>query len=78
MKYAQIKDGLVKNIIIVDDEVPLDTFKEGFDEIVKLDKPNLDPDIGFKYDGKDFVKVDSVFPQDDDIVEASPNGQGPI
>lgn len=53
--YAQIKSGIVQNIILIDDGTDVTGFLEGYDALVKID--GLDPSIaiGWTYDGEVFA-----------------------
>lgn len=54
MRYAQIKNGKVENIIICDENSPLDLLGQGYDYFVRVDELETQPDIGFSYDGANF------------------------
>lgn len=59
MVYAQIKDGIVQNVIALNDEDLLSTFAVGFDYCIIIDqeqKPT--PAIGWSYDGEAFNPPD--------------------
>jgi hypothetical protein len=60
MKYAQILNSLVANVIVLDDESLAPIFKEGFDDLVRVDELDIKPDIGWSYDGTNFLQ-----PQED-------------
>jgi len=55
MIYAQIKNGIVVNTIVVDDGSVLPLVSTGFDALVRTD--NLDPQPGMRwlYDGTNFT-----------------------
>lgn len=55
MLYAQILNGVVQNIIVLDDASLIPTFSTGFDYLVRIDNLDLQPNIGSLYDGKDFT-----------------------
>lgn len=55
MIFAQIKDGIVSNIIVLDDETLIPLFKEGFDDIVRVDQLQPYPSPGWTYDGNTFT-----------------------
>lgn len=50
MIYAQIKDGKVKNTIVIDDVSLLHLFTEGFDYCLKIDDVEPQPGVGWGYD----------------------------
>lgn len=55
MIYAQIKNGKVKNIVVVDEDSPIDALSAGYDYFLRTD--NLDQVVGvnFSYDGQTFT-----------------------
>jgi len=54
MIYAQIKGGLVENIIKLNDVNLVDVFLEGYDFIIRIDELANTPQIGWSYDGNNF------------------------
>lgn len=54
MIYAQIKDGIVVNRIVLDDVALEPLFIVGFDALIRIDQLDIQPDIGWCYDGNDF------------------------
>ena len=62
MIYAQIKDDLVKNTIVLDDVSLTPVFSAGFDHFKRIDTLNPIPGIGWTY-------VNSVFTEPEIIVE---------
>lgn len=54
MIYAQIKDGVISNTIVADEETPLSLFAEGFDSLVRVDELSPRPGPGWTYDGAHF------------------------
>jgi len=54
MNYAQIANGSIQNIIVLDDESLLDHFVQGFDYLLPLDGLDPSPQIGWLYDGSNF------------------------
>lgn len=50
MLYAQIKDGEIKNIIVLDDRVYKPLLLEGFDYLKRIDNRDPIPMIGDLYD----------------------------
>lgn len=54
MVYAQVKDGIVQNCIVLADAASEPLFKEGFDELIRIDQLDIRPSIGFSYDGQNF------------------------
>lgn len=54
MIYAQIKDGVVSNIIVLNDEQYIPLFSQGFDELLRVDQLLPYPSPGWTYDGQDF------------------------
>lgn len=55
MVHAQIKNGMVVNIIRTDNETPLPLFAEGYDACLRVDNITPIPHIGWTYDGTDFT-----------------------
>jgi hypothetical protein len=60
MVYAQIKDGIIKNMIVLEDESIKHLFSEGFDHFVRVDELNPVPCIGWAYDGVFFTKPEGT------------------
>lgn len=54
MIYAQIKNGLILNTIVCDEDTPLDLFAEGFDHFLRVDNLTPVPGIGWSYDGTSY------------------------
>lgn len=54
MIYAQILNGKIENIIVLDDVSLVPHFKEGFDDLVRIDNLVPVPVIGASYDGVNF------------------------
>lgn len=54
MVYAQIKDGIIKNTIVINDLAILDLFSGGFDHLIRVDDLNIIPGINWNYDGERF------------------------
>lgn len=50
MKFAQIKNGIVENCIVLEDESLIDVFKEDFDFFINIDEISPQPSIGWLYD----------------------------
>lgn len=64
MEYAQIKDGVVVNVIVVDENSPFEELSKNFDLFLRVDDiPDL-VGIGFTYDGETFTPP---IEQDDNI-----------
>lgn len=55
MVYAQIKDDLVKNCIILRHTEYEELLAEGFDDLVRIDDLDPRPGIGWSYDGETFT-----------------------
>lgn len=55
MQYAQIKENRVHNIIVLEDESLKSLFKQGFDELVRIDNLDPIPHIGWYFDGYIFM-----------------------
>lgn len=49
MIYAQIKNNVVMNTIVVDEDTPLDLFSRGFDHFLRIDLLEPRPSIGYLY-----------------------------
>lgn len=54
MVYAQIKDSIVRNVIVLDDVTLAPLFDDSFDAIVRIDNLFPSPGIGWSYDGNTF------------------------
>lgn len=54
MQYAQIKDGIVKNVILLDDAGLASHFAIGFDSCIRIDDVSPVPGIGWTYAGSVF------------------------
>lgn len=55
MVYAQIKDGIIKNTIVLDDMSLLNVFLDGFDYLLRVDDLDPQPSIGWSYDGSNYA-----------------------
>jgi hypothetical protein len=55
--YAQIFNGIVKNVIILneDSEENINTFKEGFDYLIRVDKIIPQPGVNWSYEQEIFI-----------------------
>lgn len=62
MIYAQIKNGSVKNIILLDNPLLETIFLEGFDYLVRIDNLNIIPSKDWNYDGNNFSPIDPGLP----------------
>lgn len=61
MTYAQIKGGVVKNIVAVTDQSPMDKLAEGFDFFIRVcNLPPPKPGVDWKYDGQNFTPPDPI------------------
>jgi hypothetical protein len=54
MIFAQIKNGIVVNTIVLEDPSLMSAFSEGFDSIIEIDQLPGSPSIGWTYDGTNF------------------------
>lgn len=54
MVYAQVKDGIVRNTIVLDDLTLIPLFSEGFDAFIRVDNIDQPPSINWTYDGNTF------------------------
>lgn len=54
MVFAQIKDGVVKNTVVLEDASLASLFKEGYDDILQIDATFPQPGIGWTFDGLKF------------------------
>lgn len=52
--YAQIKNNVILNSIVLNDPSLVGIFSNGFDSLVQIDQLNPQPSIGWSYDGKNF------------------------
>lgn len=50
-KFAQVKDGIVQNVIVLNEYN--EAFLSGFDSLINVDDKFVGP--GFTYDGNDFM-----------------------
>lgn len=55
MIYAQIKNGLINNVIEANENTPLDLFSEGYDHLIRIDNLSPVPGINWSYDGNIFT-----------------------
>lgn len=55
MIHAQILNGIVKNIIVTDENTPMDLFEAECDVIVRIDELESMPNIGWTFDGEEFA-----------------------
>jgi hypothetical protein len=55
MNYAQIKNGQVENIIVLEDDSLIAHFSDGFDYFVSVDGLDPMPRLGWSYDGTNFI-----------------------
>jgi hypothetical protein len=60
MNYAQIKNGQVENIIVLEDDSLIAHFSEGFDYFVAVDGIDPMPRLGWAYDGTKFIPTAPV------------------
>jgi len=54
MIYAQIKNNVVFNTIVIDENSPMDLLSEGFDYFIRIDNLQPCPGIRWGYDGAEF------------------------
>lgn len=50
MIYAQILNGKIVNVIVLNDDDLVSTFSEGFDFLIEIEQNPGDPGIGWRYD----------------------------
>lgn len=55
MIFAQIKNSIVQNIIVVNDESLIPMLSEGFDEVIRVDQLGQYPGPRWSYDGENFT-----------------------
>lgn len=55
MVYAQIKSGLVVNVVVLDDASLIPLFSAGFDHFIQIDNLVGGPGKGWSYDGENFI-----------------------
>lgn len=65
MIYAQIKNNLVVNCIVADEETPMDIFSAEYDYFIRIDSLNPTPGIGWSYDGTTFIAPVIPYEQDE-------------
>jgi hypothetical protein len=58
--YAQILNGVVVNIIILNDSTLEPLFAQGFDACIQIDQLSPQPGIGWSYDGQSFTPPSQV------------------
>lgn len=68
MIYAQIKDGLISNTLALEDASLVGLFSTGFDSLVRVDKLDPQPGIGWSYNGKVFAPPAIPGPSTDDLM----------
>jgi hypothetical protein len=56
MHFAQIKNGIIQNIIVLDDMSLESVFSQGFDYFIRIDNIDPVPHLGDLYDGVNFNK----------------------
>jgi hypothetical protein len=49
MIYAQISNGVIQNIIVLDDPTLEPLFVKGFDYLIRIDNLNPQPCMGWNY-----------------------------
>lgn len=54
MVFAQIRDGTIQNVIVLNDPSLEHVFVGGFDALVRIDNLDPVPQIGWLYDGQSF------------------------
>src|SRR5277367_6533990 len=57
MIYAQVKNCVIQNVIILNDENLVHLFEKGFDHCLRIDHLNPQPALGWFHDGKNFMKL---------------------
>lgn len=62
MIYAQIKDGTVRNVILLDDLSISHLFSDGFDHFIDVSAFSPRPEIGWTYVDDTFARVEAVGP----------------
>lgn len=62
MIYAQIKDGTVRNVILLDDLSISHLFSDGFDYFIDVTAMSPRPEIGWSYVDETFSRVETVGP----------------
>lgn len=55
MILAQIKNGIIINVVVVDDETKVPWLTHGFDQVVIISQEPDGPGIGWTYDGENFI-----------------------
>jgi hypothetical protein len=55
MLYAQILNGVVQNVIILNDTSLISLFSQGFDYLIEVSQTPGSPGIGWLYDGTNFT-----------------------
>jgi len=54
MNWAQIKDGIIQNVIVFDDLSLKEVFEKDYDYFINVSNMNPAPSPGWLYDGKIF------------------------
>lgn len=65
MIHAQIKNGIIVNIIVTKNTTILADFIEGFDDLIRIDNISPIPGVGYTYDGEVFIAP----PQEENMPE---------
>lgn len=60
--YAQISNGIVVNVIVLNDQTLVSLFSQGFDYFIEVDQLPGSPGIGWTYDGNNFYPPQSLQP----------------
>lgn len=76
MIYAQIKNGIVQNTIVLNDASLESMFEEGFDALVRVDNLNPEPGIGWAYDGANFSAPLESLPSAQQLAEQAITNDG--
>lgn len=66
MLYAQIKDGIICNIVVLEDESILSQLSYGYDAVIEVSSDPGSPGIGWSWDGQIFSAPATVAPIETD------------
>jgi hypothetical protein len=74
MIYAQILNGIVRNVIILNDETIAHLFAKNYDHCIRIDHLVPQPAIGWFYDGSTFSRVHSHTVEAGEVPQGVPTG----
>lgn len=60
MKYAQITQGTVQNVIVLNDASLESLFLSGYDSLIRVDQLSPEPGIGWTYQNGQFIAPETL------------------